>query len=120
MIGLRNDKGVLRGALFNSASAWSADKSNTGNGAVQRQVVPISGGTATITFNNIPYGTYAFKAFHDEDMSGRFYTGMFGIPKVGVAFSNNVSIRQGPASFGQASFALNQSYTNLVLTAQRF
>lgn len=119
VIGLRNDRGVLKAALFNSASAWAADKANAGNGAVQRQDVPISSGTAKVTFSGLPYGTYALKAFHDEDRSGKFYTGMFGIPKVEVAFSNNVPMKQGPSSFAKASFAVNQPYTTLVLRAQR-
>lgn len=119
VIGLRNDRGVLKLALFNSPAAWAADKSNTGGGAVQRQDVPIRSGNATVTFSGLPYGTYAVKAFHDEDRSGKFYTGMFGIPKVEVAFSNNVPMKQGPSSFAKASFKLSQPYTTLVLRAQR-
>lgn len=115
VIGLRNDRGVLRVALFNSASAWAAP----GSAAVQTLEVPIQGGTATFRFSGLPYGTYALKGFQDEDRSGKLYTGLFGIPKVDVVFSNNVPIHQGPASFAKASLQVNQPYTHLVLQAQR-
>lgn len=119
VIGLRNDQGVMKAALFNTASKWNADKQNNGSGALQRQESAISSGTASFNFSGVPYGTYALKGFHDEDRSGKFYTGMFGIPKVEVVFSNNVPIRGGAASFAKASFEVNQPYVSLVLRAQR-
>lgn len=119
VIGLRNNNGVLKAALFNSAAAWSADKANTGAGALQRLDATINSGSATLSFAAIPYGTYAIKAFHDEDRSGKFYTGLFGIPKVEVAFSNNAPINKGQPSFEKASVQVNQPYTTLVLLAQR-
>ena len=119
VIGLRNSNGVVRLALFDSASAWAGDRGQLGAGAVQKQQVPIRAGSAIATFATIPYGTYAVKAFHDEDRSGKFYTGLFGVPKVEVAFSNNVSISKGAASFKQAAFVLKQPYVNLVLRAQK-
>jgi uncharacterized protein (DUF2141 family) len=119
VIGLRNDKGVFKAALFDSAAKWAADKGNTGGGAIQRKESPIVAGTAQFSFSGIPYGTYALKGFHDEDRSGKFYTGMFGIPKVEVAFSNNAPIHGGPASFSKASFQVNQPSTSIVLRAQK-
>ena len=119
VLGLRNNNGVLKAALFNSAAAWSADKANTGAGALQRLDAPIRSGSATLSFAAVPYGTYAIKAFHDEDRSGKFYTGLFGIPKVEVAFSNNAPINKGQPSFDKASVQLNQPYMTLVLRAQR-
>lgn len=119
VFGLRNDKGSLKAALFDSAATWSADKKNSGAGAIQRQDAPIRMGSAQFSFSGIPYGTYAIKGFHDEDQSGKFYTGMFGIPKVEVVFSNNVPIKGGPASFSKASFQVNQPTVSLVLRAQK-
>lgn len=119
VIGLRNDRGVLQVALFNSAASWGDDRSSGSSHALHTLAAPIESGTATFSFPGLPYGTYALKAFHDEDRSGKFYTGIFGIPKVDVVFSNNVPIRQGAPSFAQASFPVNQPYTSLVLRAQR-
>ncbi len=64
-------------------------------------------GQATATLQNVPYGEYAIKLFHDEDNSGRFLTNAFGIPKVEYGFSNNAHGLFGPASFGKAKFQLN-------------
>lgn len=119
VIGLRHDRGVVRVALFNSATSWDDTKGRHSGHALQTLAATIESGTARFSFTGLPYGTYALKAFHDEDRSGKLYTGMFGIPKVDVAFSNNVSIRRGAPSFAKASFQVNQPYTSLVLRAQR-
>lgn len=119
VIGLRNDRGVIKAALFSAADAWARDRANQGVGALQRQDAPIRSGVAQLSFSGLAYGSYAIKAFHDEDGSGKFYTGLFGIPKVEVAFSNNPPISKGPAPFQAARFTVNQPYTSLVLRAQR-
>lgn len=119
IIGLRNDQGVIKAALYDSAEAWSRDRGAGAAGAVQLQEAPISAGKATLRFSGVPYGRYALRAFHDEDRSGKFYTGLFGIPKVDVIFSNNVPIWQGLAPFAKASFPVNTPLTSLVLRAQR-
>src|SRR5262249_48714227 len=82
--GLRNSKGVVRIALFNSADSYTKSKGTEGNaaGAFQKAAAPISAQQATYSFDSLPYGDYAVKMFHDEDNSGKFETGLFGIPKV--------------------------------------
>ena len=119
VIGLRHDRGVLQVALFNSAATWDDNRKRSGGHALRTLSAPIASGTARFSFTGLPYGTYALKAFHDEDRIGRLRTGIFGIPKVDLAFSNNVSIRQGPPSFTRSSFQVNRPYTSLVLRAQR-
>lgn len=119
IIGLRNDRGVIKAALYNSPASWNSDKGPDATGAVQLQEAPISGGKATLRFTGVPYGRYALRAFHDEDRSGKFYTGLFGIPRVDVIFSNDVPIWQGLAPFAKASFLVNTPLTSLVLRAQR-
>ena len=119
VLGLRNDRGVLQVGLFNSATSWEDTQGHHGGHPLHLVAAPIESGTARFSFTGLPYGTYALRAFHDEDRSGRLYTGMFGIPKVDVVFSNNVPILQGAASFAQASFQVHQPYTSLVLRAQR-
>jgi uncharacterized protein (DUF2141 family) len=103
--GLNNDKGVIRIALFNDKDKYSRDK-GTAADAFQKEAVSIKDKTVSHTFTNIPYGDYAIKVYHDEDNSGRFYTGAFGIPKVQYGFSNNAKGAFGPASFEKAKFSL--------------
>lgn len=119
ILGLRNDRGVVKAALYDSPEAWSRDRGAGAAGAVQLQEAPIVAGKATLRFSGVPYGRYALRAFHDEDRSGRFYTGLFGIPKVDVIFSNDVPIWQGLAPFARASFQVRAPHTSLVLRAQR-
>lgn len=107
--GARNDKGVIRIAVYTNKEAYGADKANTGNGAVRKEAVPIKGGQGAYTFQDLPYGEYAIKLFHDEDNSGKFYTGTFGIPKVQYGFSNNAKGMMGPASFAKAAFKLKSA-----------
>jgi uncharacterized protein (DUF2141 family) len=113
--GLKNDAGVVRVALYNNEQDYKADKKNTGEKAFNKEAVPIKGQHAVCTFSNVPYGDYAIKFFHDEDNSGNFVTGMFGIPKVEYGFSNNARGMMGPASYEKAKFNLHQSEMTLKL-----
>lgn len=119
IIGVRHDRGVIRAALYDSPASWDSNKGSGASIAVQLQEAPISGGKATLRFTGVPYGRYALRAFHDVDRSGKLPTGLFGIPKVDVVFSNDVPIWQGPPSFAKASFLVNTPLTSLVLRAQR-
>ncbi len=114
--GLRNDKGTVRIALFNSKAAYTASKA--GEQAFQKMKVPITDQKATATFEAVPYGEYAIKLFHDEDNSGRFITNMFGIPKVEYGFSNNAHGLMGPASFEKALFKLNSPNLEMPIKMQ--
>lgn len=101
--GLKNNNGSVRVAMFNSESSYTSDKF-TGESAFRKEIVPIRNNSAEYTFTNLPYGDYAIKLFHDEDNSGKFETGMFGIPKVQYGFSNNAHGKFGPAGYDKAMF----------------
>jgi uncharacterized protein (DUF2141 family) len=102
--GANNSNGVIRVALYNSKDSYAADKHNIGSGAFRKEAVAVKNSTAECTFKDLPFGQYAIKVFHDEDNSGNFYTGAFGIPKVQYGFSNNAKGMMGPASFNKAMF----------------
>jgi len=103
--GLNSDEGVARIALFNDKEKYSKDKGSAAE-AFQKEAVPIKDKAASHTFSNVPYGDYAIKVYHDEDNSGTFYTGAFGMPKVQYGFSNNAKGAFGPASFEKAKFSV--------------
>jgi uncharacterized protein (DUF2141 family) len=107
--GLKNSNGVARIALFNSEGSYADNKSgpDSAGKAFRKVAAPISANAATCTFEDIPYGEYAVRFFHDEDNSGEFKTGMFGIPKVEYGFSNNAVGKFGPAPYSKAKFSLN-------------
>jgi uncharacterized protein (DUF2141 family) len=49
----------------------------------------IKDGVADVTFENIPYGEYAFAAYHDINDNHRLDLNIIGIPKEGIAISND-------------------------------
>lgn len=115
--GLDNDKGVVRIAVFNSKDAYASSRASAdqSGGAYRKATAAIKNQATDYTFEQIPYGDYAIKLFHDEDNSGKFITGMFGIPKVQYAFSNNAKGMMGPASYDKAKFTVNSNQTNMTI-----
>lgn len=114
---LKNNNGSVRIALFNSDSSYTADKF-TGENAFRKEIVPIKNNTVDCRFTNLPYGDYAIKLFHDEDNSGKFETGMFGIPKVQYGFSNNAHGKFGPAGYDKAKFHLGSTEQKMDIEMQ--
>jgi uncharacterized protein (DUF2141 family) len=68
--------------------------------------VPARSGTVVLTIHDIPDGTYAIQAFHDENRNGKVDRGLFGIPKEGIGFSNDAPIHFGPPSWKDAHVAV--------------
>ena len=58
---------------------------------------------------DIPFGEYAIKLYHDENENGRMDRNMMGIPKEDYAFSNNAVGSFGPADYEDARFEFNES-----------
>jgi len=95
---LRSSRGVLRLCL-NSNPAHYPDCS--GDPQARRINVPANSGS--YRFNDLPPGTYALTALHDENGDGRLNT-FLGIPREGFAFSNNPRVGFGPPSFQKVRF----------------
>ncbi|WP_296386440.1 DUF2141 domain-containing protein [Winogradskyella sp.] len=60
----------------------------------------------TITFKNVPEGTYAVSIFHDENNNEKLDTNFFGIPKEDYGCSNNAKGFMGPPKWEDAKFQL--------------
>ena len=97
-----SDKGFLVVGLLNSAAQYDAEnqmfRSDT--------EVAIRDGVATVTYEGLPFGSYAVKVFHDENTNAELDTNFVGFPKEGFGFSNNAMGKFGPPSFEQARFDL--------------
>lgn len=107
--GMKDSQGVMRVAIFNNEKSFKNSK-HSGFGAFRRAVARINDlKEASVTFDNVPYGEYAVKCFHDENNNGAFETGILGMPKVEYGFSNNAHGTFGPASYEQAKFKLDQA-----------
>lgn len=72
---------------------------------------PSAVGTTVVHFHGLPPGDYAIQATHDENNNKKVDTGLFGIPKEGVGFSNDAPISFGPPKWKAAVFALSGDKT---------
>ena len=109
---LRSDRGQVVCALFSSAADFpkKADK------ALAHVKSTISDRHATCDFNNVPPGTYAISAFHDENSNGKLDTNFLGIPREGVGASNNAKGHFGPPKFAAAAFQYSEGITIVKIT----
>ena len=89
--------GTVRCALYNSDGDHMKRSFAETMGRVE-------GGRAQCVFSNVAPGVYSGGAFHDANDNGKLDTNWIGIPKEGVASSNNAKGRMGPPKFKDASF----------------
>jgi len=100
--GFENDEGKVKVGLFDSKEGYSSGKEPFRGFSVE-----IRGGKAECTFEGIPYGTYAIKAYHDKNGNGKLDTDFTGIPNEPYGFSNNARAEFGPAKWDDAKFTIN-------------
>lgn len=110
--GLSNNEGYVRIAISNSEENFEADN------FFKRTFVKIKNKTAHCTFEDIPYGTYAIKFYHDENNNRELDKNLFGMPTEDYGFSNNATGSFGPASFGDAKFEVNKNKLIIEMLAQ--
>lgn len=97
--GLSSDNGNIKIALCNSFENYKDNLSPFIGKAVK-----IEKNSAIIEFDNLPFGEYAIKAFHDEDSNNDLNTNFMGIPVEDYGFSNNARGMFGPPSWNAAKF----------------
>lgn len=96
----RSNLGVMCVNLFSSKDGFPK---NSGK-AYKKGCMKVVGNKATFVFNNVPFGTYAATALHDEDGNGKMKTNWIGMPKEGVGATNGAGGMGGP-SFKDAKFS---------------
>jgi uncharacterized protein (DUF2141 family) len=106
---LRNDKGIVRCALFESAAGFPGKLEK----AVAGLAVTARGGQARCDFEAVAPGRYAVAVFHDENANGKFDLKLYGVPKEGYGASNNPKPRVGPPRFADAHFEHGERGSNL-------
>lgn len=96
---------VQQGAVM---AALSDEASYGGGKPVRGAMKPVKGDTVTLTFENLPVGTYAIRMYHDIDGNGEMNMNVFGIPTEPYAFSNNAKGTMGPAPWSKAKFDVTE------------
>jgi uncharacterized protein (DUF2141 family) len=99
--------GAVMIALFDSEAAY------TGGAPVAQVAIPASG-PVVATFENLPAGDYAVRAFHDVNGDGQMNTNPFGMPTEPFAFSNNAVGNMGPARWDRARFVVSGETTQTI------
>lgn len=84
----------------------SPNKFLHGNQCDAFKKVRASTGPITVAFDNLPPGTYALGAYHDENGNDHLDTGPFGLPVEGYALSNGIRAVLSKPEFYQAAFTV--------------
>ena len=99
--GLKSAQGNVFVGLYASPAKFLQ-----GNQSDAQRKVRASTGPITVTFDNLPAGTYAVGAFHDENANDHLDTNFLGLPTEGYALSNGVRAVMAKPTFQQAAFTV--------------
>jgi len=113
--GFTSDEGRAVIALIDSEETYDDE------GEAYRSAMPaISQGQATAVFDDVAFGVYAIKVFHDANDNRRLDTNFMRIPKESFGFSNDAMGRFGPPRFSEASFEFRSRSQTLEIAVVDF
>ena len=95
--GFENDDGEVLIAVSNSRENYESNDS-----AFVGAKVKIENRMVEYIFEDLPFGEYAIRLFHDENMDGELNSNFLGIPTEDYGFSNNARGTFGPADYDDA------------------
>lgn len=111
--GFDNDEGHMLIALSNSRADYEGGQGDT---VFRGGMAHIADGQSSFVFENIPFGEYAIRMFHDEDNDQELNTNFLGIPTEDYGFSNNASGTFGPPDYDDAKFLFNSDSLLITIT----
>ena len=106
--GVTSDKGVVQVAV--------CDEANYRKDCRLTATVPAHTGAVTVDVPNVPVGTWAVLAYHDENGNKKLDTNFVGMPTEGYGFSNGAKARFGPPSFKDAAIAVGEGNVPATVT----
>jgi len=108
--GLKSNEGGVYVGLYATPSKFL-------NGAQVDVMKKVRASTAPITvaFDNLPAGTYAVGAYHDENTNDHLDTNLLGLPTEGYALSNGVRAVTSKPTFQQAAFTVGNDGAAVLL-----
>lgn len=101
--GIKSNEGVIMLQLFDGNQKEAGHEKGI-----------IKENKCVIIFKDLKPGKYAFRYFHDENLSGVMETNPMGIPTEGYGFSNNATGMFGPPSFDKWIFELKNNMKLIV------
>ena len=69
---------------------------------------PAQAGETVLKVANVPAGTWAVLAYHDENDNAELDRNLIGIPKEDYGFSRDAASRFGPPTFTEAAIAVQE------------
>jgi uncharacterized protein (DUF2141 family) len=112
--GFENSNGQVRVCLFDDPKAFPSKKDK----AVKIGKEPIRDQHAEITFDDIPYGTYAVSVHHDANGNDKLDHNWIYMPKEPYGASNGARGKFGPPKFDKAKFLLNADTVRILVTVK--
>lgn len=105
VLGFKNSKGLVYSHLFNSPLGFPKESNLRFRKIPDGKIK--SNHTATLVFDNVPYGTYALTVHHDENMNGKMDRNFIGYPKESFGVSNNPSFFPNIPDWDECKFDLD-------------
>lgn len=104
---LKTDDGQILGLLFANEDGFPDNATK----AKQSKIVDLRREGSRISFDGLEPGKYAVAIIHDLNRNEKLDTGLFGIPKEGIGFSNNPKLGFGAPSFNKVAIDVRTSST---------
>lgn len=101
--GAEPSEGQVLASLFDSPGSYMKEP------LAEVEITIDAEGVALVDFGKHQPAEYAVVVIYDRNANGELDTGLFGIPKEKVGFSNNAKGRFGPAKWGDARFLLSDA-----------
>ncbi len=112
--GLRNDRGLVRVALFNSKESFPK-----GGKEFRKLNVKPDEKEAVVEIRDLPLGEYAVAMYHDENLNNKFNKGFYLIFMEKYGFSNDAKpSMKGPPDFEMARIFLRGEQKTITIKAQ--
>ncbi|HZG45375.1 MAG TPA: DUF2141 domain-containing protein [Allosphingosinicella sp.] len=100
---VRSGRGILRLCLSRNPAHYPDCSKDP-----QARQINVPANRGSFRFDNLPQGTYALTALHDENSNGKLDT-FLGVPREGFAFSNNPRVGFGPPAYERVRFSIGPS-----------
>jgi uncharacterized protein (DUF2141 family) len=97
--GARSAQGTISAALYDSERGWLET-------ALRGERIAAGDGRGVFVFRDLPAGTYAVAAFHDENGNGKLDRNLLGMPTESFGFSRDAQAMFGPPEFADAVLEL--------------
>jgi uncharacterized protein (DUF2141 family) len=110
---IRNSAGSVACALFKTPQGFPTEFLHA---ATNIMIIKVRDTQARCAFEDIPPGTYALAAIHDENMNGKLDANWLGAPTEGYGFSNDAKALLGAPSFSAARFRYDGQNLELAIS----